>query len=81
MYLSIQSIATATLEAAKNNPIPYIGILTFLYELLVRIRPTAKNLSLLDKIHTLLNLLIPNWKKQTIDEVNKKIEKSKFKNK
>jgi len=38
-------------------------------------------LSLLDKIHTLLNLIIPNWKKQTIDEVNKKIEKSKFKNK
>lgn len=79
MLLSIQTIATATIEAAKNNPIPYIGILTFLYELFVRIRPTKQNLSILDKIHTILNVLIPNWKYQTIEEVNKKINKQKFK--
>ena len=79
MLLNIQDFALVTIEAAKKNPIPFIGILTMLYELFVRLRPTKKNLSILDKIHTLLALFIPNWKEQTQDEVNKKIEKQKFK--
>lgn len=78
--MSIQILALETISAAQKNPVPFIGILTLLYELFVRLRPTQKNLSILDKIHSILNVFVPNWKEQTQEEVNKKI-KSKFKTK
>jgi hypothetical protein len=78
MLLSIQSIAEGVITNAQNNPSTYITILFALFELFVRLRPTKKNLSILAKIATLINFVVPNYSKEKAVEEAGKIIKKKF---
>lgn len=60
-----------------NNILNLLGILTLGYEVLVRIAPTKKNLSILDKIHSVLNFVMPNWKENSTNEIKNKLDKFK----
>ena len=37
-----------------------MALFTICYELVIRYKPTTRNLSILDFIHTVLNLFLPN---------------------
>jgi hypothetical protein len=78
MILSIQSFAENIIANAQNNPATYITILFALFELFVRLRPTKRNLSILAKISTLINFLIPNYTKEGALEEAGKIIRKKF---
>jgi hypothetical protein len=78
MLLSIQSFAEDVISNAQNNPSIYITILFALFELFVRLRPTKKNLSILAKISSLINFVIPNYSKEKAVEEAGKIIKKKF---
>jgi hypothetical protein len=76
MILSIQTFADGIIANAENNPGIYITILFALFELFVRLRPTKKNLSILAKISTLINFVIPNYSKEkAVNDANKLIRK------
>lgn len=53
---------SALLALIAANPYTTISILFGLYEIIARLKPTKRNLSILDKIHTILNFIIPNLK-------------------
>lgn len=78
MLLSIQNFADGIISNAQNNPSIYIGILFTLFELFVRLRPTKKNLSILSKLGTLINFVVPNYSKEKSVEDAGKIIKKKF---
>ena len=78
MILSIQSFAEGIIANAESNPTIYASILFFLFELFVRLRPTKKNLSILAKIATLINFVVPNYSKEKAVEEAGKIIKKKF---
>ena len=78
MILSIQSFAEGIIANAESNPTIYASILFFLFELFVRLRPTKKNLSILAKLTTLINFLIPNYTKDGAIEEAGKIIRKKF---
>lgn len=78
MLLSIQSFADGVIANAQNNPSIYITILFALFELFVRLRPTKKNLSILSKLATLINFVVPNYSKEKAVEEAGKIIKKKF---
>ncbi len=78
MLLSIQSFADGVIANAQNNPSIYITILFALFELFVRLRPTKKNLSILAKLGTLINFVVPNYSKEKAVEEAGKIIKKKF---
>lgn len=71
------------IEKIASNPVEFIGLILLLVELFVRLRPTEKNLSILDKLHQLINLILPNvkeCKKKSLTYANNKIiEKFKIK--
>jgi hypothetical protein len=75
---------TQILNNFQANPEIYAGIILIIIEFIIRLKPTEKNLSILDAIHRIINLVLPNIKKaQTASRVSKagaKIEefKSKF---
>ena len=78
MLLSLQSFADGIISNAQTNPSIYITILFALFELFVRLRPTSKNLSILAKITTLINFVVPNYSKEKAVEEAGKIIKKKF---
>jgi len=78
MLLSIQSVAEGIISNAQSNPSIYITILFALFELFVRLRPTKKNLSILAKISTLINFVVPNYSKEKAVEEAGKLIKKKF---
>ncbi len=78
MLLSIQSFAESVISNAENNPTIYATILFALFELFVRLRPTKRNLSILAKLTTLINFLIPNYSKEKAVENAGKIIRKKF---
>jgi hypothetical protein len=78
MLLSLQSFADGIISNAQNNPSIYITILFALFELFVRLRPTSRNLSILAKITTLINFVVPNYSKEKAVEEAGKIIKKKF---
>jgi hypothetical protein len=75
---------TQILNNFQANPEIYAGIILIIIEFIIRLKPTEKNLSILDAIHRIINLVLPNIKREkTQSRVNKagaKIEefKSKF---
>jgi hypothetical protein len=75
---------TQILNNFQASPEIYAGIILIIIEFIIRLKPTEKNLSILDAIHRIINLVLPNIKKpQTASRVSKagaKIEefKSKF---
>jgi hypothetical protein len=76
MLLSIQTFADGIISNAENNPSIYLGILFTLFEIFVRLRPTKRNLSILAKISTLINFLVPNYSKEkSVDDASKIIKK------
>ncbi len=75
---------TEVLNNFQASPEVYAGIILIIIEFIIRLKPTEKNLSILDAIHRIINLVLPNIKKEkTANRVNNaatKIEafKSKF---
>jgi hypothetical protein len=63
---------------AIENPETGAAILLVIFELLVRLKPTKRNLSLLDFLHRAINLILPNFtnvtKRDKLKEVRNKIE-------
>lgn len=78
MLLSIQSTAESILNNAENNPSIYLTILFALFELFVRLRPTSRNLSILARITKLINIVLPNYSKESAVEEAGKIIRKKF---
>lgn len=75
----IQNFAENVIESAQTSPGVYVGILAALFEVFVRLRPTEKNLSILDKIHKLLSFILPNYKRdKSLNDAGNLI-KDKFK--
>lgn len=68
----------------QQSPEIYAGIILIIIEFIIRLKPTEKNLSILDAIHRIINLVLPNIKKEktanTVTNAGAKIEafKSKF---
>jgi hypothetical protein len=54
-----------------------VAIFGIIYELVARYRPTERNLSILDFVHTVLNLFVPNKSKK--DNTNDKVYNRRFK--
>jgi len=50
------------INAIISNPKTSITTLVALLELFLRLKPTSKNLSIIDSLHKILNILIPNMK-------------------
>ena len=75
---------TEILNNFQNSPEIYAGIILIIIEFIIRLKPTEKNLSILDAIHRIINLVLPNIKKEKtanrVSNANAKIEefKSKF---
>lgn len=75
---------TELLNNFQASPEIYAGVILIFIEFIIRLKPTEKNLSILDAIHRIINLVLPNIKKEkTANKVtgaSKKIEafKSKF---
>jgi len=75
---------TEILNNFQQSPEIYAGIILIIIEFIIRLKPTEKNLSILDAIHRIINLVLPNIKKEkTANRVSgaaTKIEafKSKF---
>lgn len=76
--LSLFDAAKTALDNYPTNPVFYAGVLAFLYEIFVRLKPTKRNLSILDAMHKILAAIVPNWRAQTKTEINNQI-KDKFK--
>lgn len=75
----MQNYAETVINSAQTNPKIWAGILVMLFEIFVRLRPTKRNLSILDKLHTLVNFVLPNYSaKQSANDAGK-IIKEKFK--
>ena len=74
---------TELLNNFQANPEIYIGIILILVEFLVRLKPTEKNLSILDAIHRIINIVLPNIKKPSkqnrFAKTSEKIEQFKQK--
>ena len=73
------------LTTIQNNPEKFVGLFIIILEFIVRLKPTKINLSILDLIHNIINVILPNLKKtgedkkaDRIEELNGKI-KDKFK--
>lgn len=68
----------------QQSPEIYAGIILIIIEFIIRLKPTKKNLSILDAIHRIINLVLPNIKKEKtasrVTNAGAKIEafKSKF---
>jgi hypothetical protein len=68
----------------QASPEIYAGVILIIIEFIIRLKPTEKNLSILDAIHRVINLVLPNIKKEKtanrVSGANEKIEafKSKF---
>ena len=75
----LQNYAETVINSAQNNPGTYFGILVALFEIFVRLRPTEKNLSILDKIHKLISFVLPNYKREKSLQDAGKLIKDKFK--
>lgn len=76
MLLTIQTYAEGIIANAQTNPGTYFTILFALFELFVRLRPTEKNLSILAKLTTLINFLVPNYtKEKAVDDAGKLLKK------
>jgi hypothetical protein len=75
---------TQILNNFQANPEIYAGIILIIIEFIIRLKPTEKNLSILDAIHRIINLVLPNIKKEKtanrVSNASAKIEefKSKF---
>jgi hypothetical protein len=75
---------TQILNNFQSNPEIYAGIILIIIEFIIRLKPTEKNLSILDAIHRIINLVLPNIKKEKtanrVSNASAKIEefKSKF---
>jgi hypothetical protein len=75
---------TEILNNFQQSPEIYAGIIFIIIEFIIRLKPTEKNLSILDAIHRIINLVLPNIKKEKtanrVSNANAKIEafKSKF---
>jgi len=79
ILISIQNYAEYVITSAQETPGTYIGILVVLFEIFVRLRPTKRNLSILDKIHLIITFILPNYKREkSLDDAGK-IIKDKFK--
>lgn len=61
------------------HPYTDLSIIISVIEILLRLFPTSKNYSLLDKLHTLLNIILPNLKDKTAIE-KARAEKIKIEN-
>lgn len=51
------------LNTVQSDPGPFVWALLAVFEVYVRLRPTAKNLSLLSKLYKLVGLVLPNKNK------------------
>jgi hypothetical protein len=75
---------TEILNNFQQSPEIYAGIILIIIEFIIRLKPTEKNLSILDAIHRIINLVLPNIKKEKtasrVSNAGAKIEafKSKF---
>jgi hypothetical protein len=75
---------TEILNNFQASPEIYAGIILIIIEFIIRLKPTEKNLSILDAIHRIINLVLPNIKKEKtanrVSNASAKIEafKSKF---
>ena len=59
---------TEILNEIEKNPMLYISIIMVIVEFFLRLKPTEKNLSILDALHRILNLIIPNLKSEKKQE-------------
>ena len=59
---------TEILNEIEKNPMLYISIIMVVVEFFLRLKPTEKNLSILDALHRILNLIIPNLKSEKKQE-------------
>jgi hypothetical protein len=55
---------TQILNNFQASPEIYAGIILIIIEFIIRLKPTEKNLSILDAIHRVINLVLPNIKKE-----------------
>lgn len=74
---------TELINNFQANPEIYIGAILIVIEFIIRLRPTEKNLSILDAIHRVVNLVLPNIKNtkkaNRVQRAGEKIEQFKTK--
>lgn len=56
----MNSILENLLKSIEENPYLYGSLIVALLELFLRLKPTEKNLSIIDFLHRMLNVIFPN---------------------
>lgn len=71
LLLSMMAVAQIAGSEGPSDPLEFqqiaawvLAVLTVAYEIIVRFRPTAKSLSILTMIITILNFLVPDRKEK-----------------
>ena len=58
-----------------SNPYTSLSLIISLIEIILRLKPTARNYSILDNLHKILNLILPNLKdKKDVAKAQKTID-------
>lgn len=56
-----------------SNPYTSLSVIISLIEIILRLKPTKRNYSILDKLHFILNLILPNLKDKDAAQAQKAI--------